>query len=143
MELISPHEIAAVMKLDAPQGFSTADLEQLVSRGLPKGALDTSLKCFSHDAGVVRALRNTIIAPATYKRRNRFLNAAESTGVVRLARVYAMTKHVWDDEEDARVFLHTRHPLLEGRRPIDVATTELGARRVEELLAKLYFGLPG
>jgi uncharacterized protein (DUF2384 family) len=32
--------------------------------------------------------------------------------------------------------------LLEGRTPLEVAFTELGARRVEELLWKLFYGLP-
>jgi uncharacterized protein (DUF2384 family) len=34
------------------------------------------------------------------------------------------------------------HPLLDGRTPLDVAMTELGARRVEELLWKLFYGVP-
>jgi uncharacterized protein (DUF2384 family) len=48
---------------------------------------------------------------------------------------------VWDDADDARDFLHTPHPLLDGRAPLDVSLTELGARRVEELLWKLFFGM--
>jgi uncharacterized protein (DUF2384 family) len=31
---------------------------------------------------------------------------------------------------------------LNGQTPLDVARTELGARRVEDLLDKLFFGLP-
>jgi Protein of unknown function (DUF2384) len=40
----------------------------------------------------------------------------------------------------AQRFLTTTHGQLEGQRPIDIALTELGARRVEELLWKLYHG---
>jgi uncharacterized protein (DUF2384 family) len=36
----------------------------------------------------------------------------------------------------------TPHPLLEGRAPIEVAETELGARRVEDVLAALEYALP-
>jgi uncharacterized protein (DUF2384 family) len=36
----------------------------------------------------------------------------------------------------------TPHPLLEGRTPIDVAETDLGARRVEDILAALEYALP-
>lgn len=39
---------------------------------------------------------------------------------------------------DAREFLSTPHPKLEGRTSLDVALTELGARRVEELLWNFY-----
>ena len=31
--------------------------------------------------------------------------------------------------------------MLQGRTPLDVSMTELGARRVEELLWKLYYGI--
>jgi uncharacterized protein (DUF2384 family) len=32
--------------------------------------------------------------------------------------------------------------MLEGRTPLEVSLTELGARRVEELMWKLFYGLP-
>ncbi len=32
--------------------------------------------------------------------------------------------------------------MLEGRPPVSVALSELGARRVEDLLWGLYYGLP-
>lgn len=83
-----------------------------------------------------------IVPEATFKRRRDRLSPDESEKTERLARVFATALYVWDDEVDARDFLNTPHPLLEGRRPLDVAMTELGARRVEELLAKLFYGLP-
>jgi uncharacterized protein (DUF2384 family) len=36
---------------------------------------------------------------------------------------------------------NTAHPLLGGNKPLDVAMTELGARRVEELLWRLFYGM--
>ncbi|MFD2272356.1 antitoxin Xre/MbcA/ParS toxin-binding domain-containing protein [Undibacterium arcticum] len=56
--------------------------------------------------------------------------------------MFATAEHVWDSEVDAREFLHTPHPLLNSQTPLDVSMTELGARRVEELLWKLFYGLP-
>ncbi len=53
-----------------------------------------------------------------------------------------MATSVWSDEDDAREFLSTPHPELEGRTPLDAALTELGVRRVEELVWKLFYGLP-
>ena len=38
--------------------------------------------------------------------------------------------------------IYRLHPELEGRAPLELALTELGARRVEELLWKLFYGLP-
>ena len=35
----------------------------------------------------------------------------------------------------------TPHPLLDGRTPIDAARTDLGARRTEQILNALEYGL--
>ena len=82
-----------------------------------------------------------IVPEATYKRRRDKLNAEESARTERLARIYATAQYVWSSEDEARGFLHTPHPLLQGRTPLDVSMTELGARRVEELLWRLYYGI--
>jgi putative toxin-antitoxin system antitoxin component (TIGR02293 family) len=85
---------------------------------------------------------NRVVPPATLHRRGARLKPHESERVERLARVVATALHVWGDEADARAFLTTEHALLKGRRPIDVALSELGARRVEQLLWSLFHGLP-
>jgi putative toxin-antitoxin system antitoxin component (TIGR02293 family) len=84
----------------------------------------------------------SIIPEATFKRRRDRLNSDESEKAERLARIVATADYVWDSEPDAREFLNTSHPLLDGRTPLDVSMTELGARRVEELLWKLFYGIP-
>lgn len=141
MSWISPQEIAAVMALaEAPQ--SLAELDALVRAGLPPEALRTSVAHASRSAEERRALLARIVPPATFKRRRERLSPDESEKAERLARVFATAQHVWDAEADAREFLHTPHPLLDGEAPLDVAMTELGARRVEKLLWDLYYGLP-
>jgi putative toxin-antitoxin system antitoxin component (TIGR02293 family) len=89
-----------------------------------------------------RALLSRIVPEATFKRRRERLSPDESEKTERLARVVATAQYVWDSDDDAREFLNAPHPMLEGRTPLDVAFTELGARRVEELLWKLFYGLP-
>ena len=59
----------------------------------------------------------------------------------RLARVIATAEQVWNSADDARAFLATGHAMLGGKRPIEVALTELGARRVENLLWSLFHGV--
>ena len=65
----------------------------------------------------------------------------EGERVERLARVIATAEQVWGDVDDARSFLSTGHAMLGGKRPIEVALTELGARRVESLLWSLFHGV--
>ncbi len=141
MSLVTPEAVAAVMEL-RPLPHTLAELEALVRDGLPKSALRAGVEHATQGADARRALLARIIPEATYKRRRDRLTQDESEKTERLARIVATTTYVWNDEEDAREFLSTPHPELEGRAPLDVALTELGARRVEELLWKLFYGLP-
>jgi putative toxin-antitoxin system antitoxin component (TIGR02293 family) len=54
----------------------------------------------------------------------------------------AAAEYTWDDPDHARTWMNQPHSELAGRTPLSVATTELGARAVEEVLDKLFYGLP-
>ena len=140
MVSVTPEKIASIMAL-IPVPHSFAELDALVSHGLPKNALKSSVAyiCLSNEDR--KQLLYRIIPEATYKRRRDKLNAEESGRIERLARIYATTQYVWNSDDDARAFLHTPHPLLQDRTPLDVSMTELGARRVEEVLWQLYYGI--
>lgn len=49
-------------------------------------------------------------------------------------RVMITARHVLDDEIRVDMFLHRKQRDLRGKRPIDLAQTEDGARQVEKLL---------
>lgn len=140
MVLVTPEIIASVMAL-APIPHSFAELDEMISKGLPKGALKASVDRIYLSAEDRKQLLYRIIPEATYKRRRDSLSAEESERAERLARIFATAAHVWNSEEDARIFLTTPHAMLQGHSPLDVSMTELGARRVEELLWRLYYGI--
>lgn len=140
MALVTPENIAAVLAL-SPVPHSFAELDEAVAQGLPKAALRHSVERICSSGEERRRLLYRIVPEATYKRRRERLSAEESGRAERLARVYATARHVWDSDDEAREFLNTPHPMLQGRTPLDVSLSELGARRVEDLLWKLYFGL--
>lgn len=140
MQIISPEKIAQVMLL-SPVPHTFSELDARVRLGLPKSALRVSVGHIGRNTDERRSLQNSIVPEATYKRRGELLNADESEKTERLARVFATAEFVWNSESDAREYLHTPHPLLDNRTPLHVSMTELGARRVEDLLWRLYFGL--
>jgi len=140
MSLITPEAIASVMAL-APLPHSFAELDSWVSHGLPKQTLKASVNRVCTRNENRKQLLYKIVPEASYKRRRDKLTPEESGRTERLARVYATAYYVWNSDEDARAFLHTPHPMLQESTPLDVAMTELGARRVEELLWKLYYGI--
>ena len=140
MVLVTPEKIASIMALTSvPHSF--AELDELVSQGLPKNALKASVDRICLNNEDRKHLLYRIIPEATYKRRRASLSVEESERAERLARVYATAQYVWNSDDDARAFLHAPHPMLQGRTPLDVSMSELGARRVEELLWKLYYGI--
>ena len=120
---------------------SIAELADRVSEGLPKSALRSTVRRLFDSPAEANELMYRIVPEATYKRRTR-LTPAESERTERLARVIASAEIVWDDREEAKRWLLTPHPELNGRRPLDVSLSELGARQVEELLDRIYYGVP-
>ncbi len=141
LSLITPEKIAMVMDLEILP-HSHAQLDEMVSNGLPKGALKASIGHLFKRGDERQQFLYQIIPEATYKRRKTTLTASESERAERLARIFATASYVWNSDEDARSFLMSPHPLLQGKTPLDVSLTELGARRVEELLWQLYYGIP-
>ena len=138
--MVEPCKVAAVMNL-RQRVRSLADLSEAVREGLPKSALKATLAQAFTTSADQTAMLYRVIPEATYKRRRELLKPDESERTERLARVIATAYHVWDDEAAARRFLTTAHTQLKGQQPIVIALTELGARQVEELLWKLFYGV--
>jgi putative toxin-antitoxin system antitoxin component (TIGR02293 family) len=121
---------------------SLHELEDAVAEGLPKRSVSRLAARLHPDGKEALRYRSTIVPLATWKRRTTKLSPAESERTERLARVLALAEYVWDDQVVARQWMFAAHPELSGRTPVDSARTELGARRVEDLLNKLFYGLP-
>ena len=119
---------------------SWADLDAAVAAGLPRASLDALSERVATPPESSR-LKYRIVPKATYQRRQ-LLSVAHSQKTERLARVFAMAETVWGEREAAREFMRTPHPELDGRTPLDAAMTEIGARRVEEVIERGLHGLP-
>jgi putative toxin-antitoxin system antitoxin component (TIGR02293 family) len=111
-----------------------------VERGLPFAALT---RVFEQIAPDEPNLRYGVVPRATYARKRSEgarLSREQSDNVARLARVWVLAVEVWKTPAEARSFLLRPHPMLENRRPIDVTLTTEGARLVEGILGRLYYG---
>jgi len=142
--MMQPNSVADVMGGPSILGnsvHSVQDLEAAVVTGLPKRALRLTLARGCASAQQARTLLYRVVPEATYKRRVR-LTPAESERTERLARVISSAEYVWDSRNEARAWLTRPHPELENRPPLEAALTELGARRAEELLDRLFYGIP-
>jgi putative toxin-antitoxin system antitoxin component (TIGR02293 family) len=139
--MIQPQSIAEILGLGLDIQ-TVSELESAVSAGLPKRSLERLSARLYEDPRVASAYKFKVVPQATWKRRVKRLSVDESERTERLARVLAHAEYVWDDRERAREWMSKPHRELADRITLDVARTELGARRVEALLDKLFYGLP-
>jgi putative toxin-antitoxin system antitoxin component (TIGR02293 family) len=137
--VVEPGKIAQVLGLRR-KVTSVEQLEKQVEAGLPKASLSAVARYVYGNSPEAVALMQRVIPSATFHRRGEELKPQEGERVERLARVIATAEYVWNSADDARVFLSSPHAMLGGKRPIEVALTELGARRVENLLWSLFHG---
>ncbi len=139
--MISPSAIALILGLQ--ENVQTVrDLDGAISRGLPKQAVTRVVARVTRNGTEAKVLRDRVIPSATWKRTKGRLSLNVSERAERLARTVAAAEYTWDDPEQARNWMNQPHPELAGNTPLAVAATELGARQVEDLLDKLFYGLP-
>ena len=84
------------------------------------------------------------ITPATLTRRKKEgrLHADESDRVIRLARLKDLALTLMNGEDAAAIsWLRTRLEILGGETPLEHASTEMGARDVEDLIGRLRHGV--
>jgi putative toxin-antitoxin system antitoxin component (TIGR02293 family) len=119
---------------------SEADLARAIERRLPLRMLTAIER-----AGTLtrKEVHELVIPERTVRHRaskNEPLSVEESDRLVRLARIEAIAEQTFEDPVKAATWL--RRPLaeLERRSPLEMASTEAGARVVETILAKIAWG---
>ena len=132
-------EMAGVLGLKLGKtGASPLRIADEIERGLPSASLARLVRAIAPDDP---DFKYKLVPKATFARRKgKRLTPAHSERIARYARLWATALNVWKSEEEARDFLWRSHPLLEGRRPIHLAATEIGARLVEDVLGGLEHG---
>ena len=120
-----------------------ADMAAVVAGGLPgkalralRAALNLTTKEFGK---AVLIPERTLLA---HQKRGT-LPAAESDRVYRLAQLTAAAGRALGDPEKAARWLRKPNRSLGGQRPLDAARTTIGARLVEDALARITHGTIG
>lgn len=134
----SPNQIATVLGL--PDTTTALDLAEFCEAGIPVESLDALAECFVPNEQV---LLDSLFAEPTLRRRRRHgrLTSEESDAVIRLAAIWLFARDIFRDPGKAQRFLTMEHPLLGGRRPLDLAQSSTsGGQAVEELLGRLKYG---
>jgi putative toxin-antitoxin system antitoxin component (TIGR02293 family) len=121
---------------------SAAFIEQAVEIGFPRAALRRlAERLVGDDKSKISGLEWDVVPKTTLERRKSKLSTEESERTERIARLFVHARRALGMESEAREFMTTPHPELDGRSPFDAAKTDLGARRVEGILNALEYGL--
>jgi putative toxin-antitoxin system antitoxin component (TIGR02293 family) len=141
---IHAERVAQMLGGSAALGAEVTTLRELrlaVEAGLPVESLEHVARHIATHDRQVAEIKHRIVPRSTLARRQR-LTLQESERVERLARITVLAEEVWESRNNAREFLHGEQHQLGGARPIELSISDLGAREVEDLLARLEFSLP-
>jgi putative toxin-antitoxin system antitoxin component (TIGR02293 family) len=139
------HETARFLQIPAKDKPLDSSLQFLIhlDKGFPVSSVDKVAVAF---APKDFDFRYRIVPKATLarlkakqrKHKAQRLSKPQSELVARLAAVWTDAIRAWKTEEGARNFLYRKHPLLEDKRPVDLALqSELGAQIVRDILGRL------
>ena len=122
---------------------SPALIGQAVEAGLHRDALRHVAETLAGgDKSKVASLEAVVVPKTTLERRKgKTLSLEESERTERVARLFVHAARALGTEAEAREFMTAPHPELNGRSPFEAAKTDLGARRVEDILDALEYGL--
>jgi putative toxin-antitoxin system antitoxin component (TIGR02293 family) len=122
---------------------SLLDVALVIEKGLParsidhlKAALQLNDEEVSSTLGVSQKTISRLRAQPKKK-----LGVGVGDRLYRAAHVFALAASVFDDEDEAREWLRRPQVGLGNLIPLDLLTTEAGAREVEDLLGRIEYGV--
>lgn len=144
---ISPREVIAMLGGARGLGTEVTDLvqfDEVMRRGLPHAAYDALVDHMRLSAEEQKLLPKELhVSTKLLAGGNKApLDKQESEIVERIARTYALAKLALGEEEHAKAWLLKPHGRLDGKKPVDLLTTDVGARHVEHILASILYSLP-
>lgn len=127
-------------KIGMERRVSDRELAALIEKRLPVSSIEALVRSGLSEAEVYRLIipRRTLAHRIS---RREPLSREESDRVVRVARITAMAEQVFGDPDRAWRWLRKAKRSFEGGTPMDLLSTEAGARVVEEILARIDYGL--
>ena len=127
-------------KLGGPRIRTGDELASMVEKRLPVTTIKSLVRGGLSDAEVYQLIvpRRTL---AHRIARHQPLSKTESDKAVRVARITATAEQVFGEPERAWRWLRKPQQRFDGKAPIDMLTTEAGARLVEEMLVQIDQGI--
>ena len=127
-------------KLGVSKIRSGEDLASLVEKRLPATAVKALVRGGLSDAEVYQLIvpRRTL---AHRIAKHQPLSKDESDKAVHVARITAMAEQVFGEPERAWRWLRKPKRRFDGKTPVEMLATEVGARLVEEMIGQIEHGM--
>ncbi|HUF67164.1 MAG TPA: antitoxin Xre/MbcA/ParS toxin-binding domain-containing protein [Longimicrobiales bacterium] len=122
--------------------YETVDLHSRIEQGLSYDSLERLQQVL--DVPMSELARFVRISPRTLARRKEVgrLQPDESDRLLRLSRLVGLALQLFEGSlEEARSWLYAPNRALGGGSPLEFATTDVGAREVEQLIGRLEHGV--
>jgi putative toxin-antitoxin system antitoxin component (TIGR02293 family) len=140
--MTTQERVLATLGLEADSA-TRPSIKALVEQGLPAQSFRSVAAAYGLSNRRLAAL--THIPARTIDRRiaeHQKLRVDESDRLARVARIYAAAEELFRNKEAIERWLNAPNFALDGVKPIDELSTELGAREVEDTLAHIADGIP-
>ena len=138
--------VGSGLAMHEPTFPALSDSEGVLAKvlsGLPYSVVEALAAVLGSQRALAQAVGISATTLARRKNAGR-LTPAESDRTVRIARVVDMSRVLMrGDLEATRQWLTTPHDRLDGESPLQRASTETGARDVEQLVGRLRHGVFG
>jgi putative toxin-antitoxin system antitoxin component (TIGR02293 family) len=135
--------IAEVLGLPRPASFDDLKMVAMISHGIPANSAVHAARIMDPAGSHLKA--SDLVPKSTLHRLkdgDKPLSTDASETLWQVARVYVEARRQYRDAEAALAFMFRAHPLLDGRRPFDMAReTTVGSDLVLKLLARAEAGV--
>jgi putative toxin-antitoxin system antitoxin component (TIGR02293 family) len=134
------HAYVGLLGLD-PQ--DTVRLHTMLGEGLPYEAFTSLCEVLGVPASRMAQWLQIPQRTVARRRDTRRFEPSESDRILRMTRLVGLTLQLFEgDLRAARSWLETPLSGLAGSTPLDFASTDVGAREVEQLIGRLEHGIP-
>lgn len=144
-ESILAEHVWALIAVPGPRaqhGAADVSLHAAVRKGLPFASAKAVLQHLALPQSAMATLFGIPARTMARRQAEKILHPDESDRLYRVARVVALAESVFGDATNAREWLTATNRALAGESPLSLLDTEIGVRRVEEIIERINYGIP-
>jgi len=126
---------------EASKNVNLASAKKLVEDGLPSKFFDQLVQNLNISAKMLCGIVSINARTLNRRKTEGKFNREESDRIMRIHLLFQFAKKVLGDNQEAASWLNTPQLALNRQIPLELASTEIGSREVEDLLGQIQHGI--